>query len=482
MENYIEDNRIHDGHRGRMRAKLIAHGQRIFDTYELLEMLLYQTIPYKDTNPVSKRLLMAFGSLEGVLTADRDALTNVNGVGERTADFLTEVGKLGDIIGAEILSDGGEDLTSYDAVGKYLVSYFSGMQERQVIALFLDSSMRLLCMKKLYDLDYDSGGVKAKPFIDEAVLSRAAVVISAHNHPFGPFYPTQGDRASNNAITDALMMAGFVHAEHYIISGECYAGIGSLKNFGIRASQMPALDGFIESKGLFCDQPRRVSSLSQTNCLGGSEIGEASGCNLKDLDYFKHLLDYAVGSSADEAARLLLPKYRTIENILTASARELTAIVGERCAFYLKLLAYVTSRRRTDSFAFGRSHTAADTAEYLKALFLGESVEKTYLLTYGESGKITGCHLLGEGTVSSSEILPRKAVETAISESAASVALAHNHPFGTTKPSADDVNLTKAFATLFKNCEITLTDHYIVAGQLCDTVRFESETERDFED
>ena len=37
---FISDDRIHEGHRGRMRAKLRAYGQSIFDTYELLEMLL----------------------------------------------------------------------------------------------------------------------------------------------------------------------------------------------------------------------------------------------------------------------------------------------------------------------------------------------------------------------------------------------------------------------------------------------------------
>ena len=65
MENYIDDSRIHEGHRERMRKKLLKHGQDIFDTYELLEMLLYHVIPYKDTNPIAKRLLYAFGSLDG---------------------------------------------------------------------------------------------------------------------------------------------------------------------------------------------------------------------------------------------------------------------------------------------------------------------------------------------------------------------------------------------------------------------------------
>ena len=110
MENYIDDSRIHEGHRSRMRAKLLTHGQRIFDTYELLEMLLYHMIPYKDTNPLSKRLLAAFGSLEGVLSASREELAACLGIGERTADFLTAVGTLGDIIGAEILVNTGQSV------------------------------------------------------------------------------------------------------------------------------------------------------------------------------------------------------------------------------------------------------------------------------------------------------------------------------------------------------------------------------------
>ena len=65
----LPDEKLHVGHRARMRRKFLSYGSRIFDTYELLEMLLYHAIPYKDTNPVAKRLLMEFGSLEGVLTA-----------------------------------------------------------------------------------------------------------------------------------------------------------------------------------------------------------------------------------------------------------------------------------------------------------------------------------------------------------------------------------------------------------------------------
>ena len=72
MEN--EEKGVHSGHRARMRAKLVAHGARIFDTYELLEMLLYNVIPLKDTNPIAKKMLAAAGSLDRLLSLGEDEL------------------------------------------------------------------------------------------------------------------------------------------------------------------------------------------------------------------------------------------------------------------------------------------------------------------------------------------------------------------------------------------------------------------------
>ena len=470
MENYIEDSHIHDGHRGRMRSKLLSHGGRIFDTYELLEMLLYHSVPYKDTNPIAKRLLSAFGGLDGVMRAEKEELTEVSGVGERTAELIMAAGKLGEIIGAEVLPAEEINLSSYDAVGSYLVNYFSGMEEKCVVALFLDSSMRLIRLKKLYDLEYDSGGVKARAFIDEAVASRAAVVISAHNHPFGPFYPTPGDRATNTVISEALNKAGFIHAEHYLICGRNYAGIGSINNFTEKIKRMPAVSQFMESRNPVEGEMTRVCS---TIGIDGACYGFEDAYNKRDFDYFCKLISFAAGKESEKISLALLKKYRTIENLLTASVMELEELCGEKCCFFLKLLAYLTGRRTTEKLKVGERYTSAQIAEYFKAVFLGESIEKIYLMSFDASGRVIRCDLLAEGTVTSSEILPRKAIETAISASASSVSIAHNHPFGTARPSVDDVNMTKHFADIFRSCDITLIDHYVVAGQLCNTVYIE---------
>ena len=461
MENYIADGRIHEGHRSRMRAKLLAHGQRIFDTYELLEMLLYQVIPYKDTNPIAKRLLLAFGGLDGVLRADKEALTTVSGIGERAAEFISRVGLLSSVLGAEVLSGGQENFSNYETVGEFFVNCFRDAEDFRVLAVFLDNNMRPIEIKKLFDVDYESAGVKAKAFIDTAMRNHASVIITAHNHPHGPFYPTPGDRETNNAITSSLSMVGLVHAEHYLVCGSDYSGICSLKNFINPTRQTPALTEFINGKQRF-DAVGKVCAVNPSRAedlFAGSQR-----YNKRDLPYFASLLSWVTGDDGTDTARKLLIKYQTIENVITASSDEIISMTSEKLAFYIKLLGFITARRSTDLFTFGEKRNRAEISEYLKALFIGESVEKIYLLTFDCAERLTSCRLLGEGTVSSSEVLPRKACEAAISSSAAAVAIAHNHPFGNPEPSSDDIKFTGVFETLFLSCGIKLLGHYIIAG------------------
>ena len=247
MMDFCEEH-VHAGHRSRMKAKLEKHGRDIFDTYELLEMLLYFSIPYKDTNPVAKRLLARFGSLDGVLSASADELVTVDGIGERTADFLVGVDELISLLGVENRSDVDTVFDDYVAAGEHLVAKFRGLDHPRVMILMFDNRMRLIDEAVVCDLDYDRGSVRAKDFIDPALRNRAAVVITAHNHPHGPFIPTPGDRETNALITDAFHTLGIEHLEHYLVSGDSFIGIS--RNFRARLSQTAEIADFLRSKSM----------------------------------------------------------------------------------------------------------------------------------------------------------------------------------------------------------------------------------------
>ncbi|MBQ3015658.1 MAG: RadC family protein [Clostridia bacterium] len=243
------DELVHRGHRSRMRRKFSDFGARVFDTYELLEMLLYNTVPVKDTNPISKRLLAEFGSLDGVLSADAESLMNVDGVGKKTAEMLVTVGEALEICKTEYEnSTDSRTFSNYAELGEYLVKYYKGAKERSVLLLSFDNNMKLIGMDEIYsNIDFESGAVIAKPFIDASIYRSASLVVVAHNHPFGPICPTEGDRQTNYLVEGAFDNIGVLLVEHYVVCGDDY--LGFMSHMSTAFAQRPALRKFFEGKG-----------------------------------------------------------------------------------------------------------------------------------------------------------------------------------------------------------------------------------------
>jgi DNA repair protein RadC len=76
----------HQGHRARLRGRLMQNPGALAD-YEILELLLGQTLVRKDTKPLAKALLARFGSLRGVLDAGLPELSTIPGFGSGLACF-----------------------------------------------------------------------------------------------------------------------------------------------------------------------------------------------------------------------------------------------------------------------------------------------------------------------------------------------------------------------------------------------------------
>src|SRR5271165_3826941 len=74
-----------EGHRARMRQRLLKAGPESLADHEMLEMILFIALPRRDTKPIARELLTRFRTFGGVLGAPETELRKVEGVGEAGA-------------------------------------------------------------------------------------------------------------------------------------------------------------------------------------------------------------------------------------------------------------------------------------------------------------------------------------------------------------------------------------------------------------
>ena len=68
-----------------MRDRFRSGGAAALQDYELLELFLFNSIPRRDVKPIAKALMAKFGNLGEVCAAPLHRLTEVKGIGEKTA-------------------------------------------------------------------------------------------------------------------------------------------------------------------------------------------------------------------------------------------------------------------------------------------------------------------------------------------------------------------------------------------------------------
>jgi len=79
--------------------------------------------------------------------------------------------------------------------------------------------------------------------------------------------------------------------------------------------------------------------------------------------------------------------------------------------------------------------------------------------------RILGHNLVALGSVDTCPVLPREVFKPAITLSAASLILMHNHPSTDSSPSDADIRVTRELIRVGQLLKIEIADHIIIGGE-----------------
>lgn len=212
---------VHSGHRQRMRDRFIKSGLDSFEQHEILELLLFFGIPYKDTNVLAHNLIEKYGSFSAVFDAPLESLKEVSGMTESAAVLIKALPS----ISSEYMKDKLKNtvyLGSFHACSAFLKSLFFSSTKEELYVMFLDNSFKLISYKKLA-----TGSVNSIPMtvrqIQEAVFySNSTNIVMAHNHPSGIVEPSNEDKHMTKHLIESLSYIEVNLLDHVIVAGNNY--------------------------------------------------------------------------------------------------------------------------------------------------------------------------------------------------------------------------------------------------------------------
>jgi DNA repair protein RadC len=216
------------GHRERLRARFREAGAEAVTDYELLELVLFRTIPQRDIKPLAKELIAKFGSFAEVLAAPPQRLEEVKGIKEATSTDLKIIhaaaGRLarGQVKKRPVLS-------SWSAVLDYCRTAMAFADKEQLRVLFLDKRNQLIADEVQQIGTVDHTPVYPREVVKRALELSATAIILVHNHPSGDPTPSRADIQMTQSIVEIAKPLGISVHDHIIVGKEGHASFKGLK-------------------------------------------------------------------------------------------------------------------------------------------------------------------------------------------------------------------------------------------------------------
>ncbi len=215
------------GHRERLRARFRKAGLDGVQDYELLELLLFRSIPRKDVKPLAKQLIDKFGGFAQVIAAPISHLTEIKGISENVAYDL------------KLVQTAAIKLTQHRVMNKPIITSWSDLLSycRAAMAdektelfriIFLDTKNIVIADEVQQRGTVDHTPVYPREVVKRALELGASSIIIVHNHPSGDPTPSRADIEMTLQIKKAANALNIKLHDHLIIGKNSETSFKSL--------------------------------------------------------------------------------------------------------------------------------------------------------------------------------------------------------------------------------------------------------------
>ena len=170
------------GHRERLRQRFREAGSEAVTDYELLELVLFRALPRRDLKPLAKQLLATFGSFAEALSAPRERLAEIKGLGEGAITDLKIVHAAANrLLRGQVKKR--PVLSSWSHVLDYCRTAMAFENKEQFRVLFLDKRNALIADEVQQTGTVDHTPVYPREVVKRALELSATAIVLVHNHP-----------------------------------------------------------------------------------------------------------------------------------------------------------------------------------------------------------------------------------------------------------------------------------------------------------
>ncbi len=210
LPSYIQD------HRARLRERFTQGGATAMPDYELLELVLFRSIPRRDVKPLARALLTKFQDFNRVITAPSERLEEVKGIGAAViTDLKILEAAAHRMARARVMQR--QVISGWDAVLDYCHTTMAHRETEQFRVLYLDRKNVLIADEEQARGTVDHVPVYPREVAKRALELNASALILVHNHPSGDPTPSDSDIDMTDRINTALSALGLVLHDHLII-------------------------------------------------------------------------------------------------------------------------------------------------------------------------------------------------------------------------------------------------------------------------